>query len=68
MADKPPEQTTPFKWPTLADKVKSWDGICDKCGQEYPPDTRINAVWSPTQLFISCRCSPREWVLMEACK
>jgi hypothetical protein len=55
-----------LKWPTLADVAKSWSGTCDKCGEPYPPDTLVNAIWSPTQFFISCRCSLHIWVSMEA--
>lgn len=53
------------KWPTLGDRVKTWDGACDHCGEPFPPDTRINAVWSPTRFFISCECSPSAWVAMD---
>jgi hypothetical protein len=55
----------PFKWPTLSDKVKTWEGRCDKCGEEYPPDTMILAEWLPNSFFISCKCSPHNWVRME---
>lgn len=63
--DSRQSDSTPFKWPTLGDKVKSWDGICDKCGEKYSPETRINAVWSATLFYISCRCSPHDWIAME---
>ena len=58
-------QPVVFKWPTLGDKLKSWEGTCDYCGEAYPPDTRIAAVWSPTRFFISCRCSPQKLIAME---
>jgi|HubBroStandDraft_1064217.scaffolds.fasta_scaffold09816_3 hypothetical protein len=53
-----------FKWPTLGDTVKSWEGTCDHCGELYPPETRILARLSPTSFCISCECSPRQWVQM----
>ena len=54
-----------IKWPTLGDRVESWEGTCDRCGEKFPADTRINAVWSRTLFLISCKCSPRNWVVME---
>jgi len=44
------------EWPTLGDRVLNWDGACGRCGEVFPPSTRINAVWSPTRFFISCDC------------
>jgi hypothetical protein len=55
-----------MSWQTLADRVTSWDGTCDYCGETYPPDTRILAVWSPTRFWIACRCSPQKCVVMES--
>jgi hypothetical protein len=55
-----------IKWPTLGDKFATWDAACDKCGESFPADTRILAVWSwPSRFFISCQCSPQNWVVMD---
>jgi hypothetical protein len=61
-----PEQSPAPARATLGSRVKSWDATCDHCGEKYSPDTPINAVWSPTLFYISCRCSPGAWVCMEA--
>jgi hypothetical protein len=60
------EAVAPRKWPTLGDRVKTWEGTRDRCGEEYPADTMILAVLSPTEFCISCECSPRSWVVMVA--
>lgn len=62
-----PTESRATKWPTLGDKVKSWDATCSRCGEKFPPDTLILGVWSPTVIHVSCKCSPREWVTLE-CK
>jgi hypothetical protein len=53
------------KWPTLGDKVQSWDAVCDRCGEKLPADTLIRAVWSPRLFYVACRCSPKQWMAME---
>jgi hypothetical protein len=60
MSANQPANSQTTAWPTLGET----DLRCDRCGEIYPPTTRILGRWSPTRFLIACQCSPREWAMI----